>query len=84
LKVFDIIQNKKENKDISLILSDVYMKYSKRITGIKGLNLVVKKGSVLALLGMNGSGKSTTLKLIMNEFFKTIGNIYFNYREIKS
>jgi branched-chain amino acid transport system ATP-binding protein len=33
---------------------------------LKGVSLEVKKGSVVALLGANGAGKSTTLKAISN------------------
>jgi ABC-type multidrug transport system ATPase subunit len=67
-----------------MIVSDVYLKYSKKITGIKGLNFFVEKGCVFGLLGMNGSGKSTAINLVINEAFKTRGNIYFDYREIGS
>lgn len=31
---------------------------------------------------MNGSGKSTTIKLMINEIFKTSGNVYFDSHEI--
>jgi ABC-type multidrug transport system ATPase subunit len=49
-----------------MIVSDVYLKYSKKITGIKGLNFFVEKGCVFGLLGMNGSGKSTAINLVIN------------------
>lgn len=41
---------------------------------------MVEKGKVFGLLGMNGSGKSTTIKLAINETFKTTGNVYFDHR----
>ena len=44
----------------------------------------IPKVSIFGLLGMNGSGKSTTIKLILNEQFKSFGAIYFNGEEIKS
>ena len=50
----------------AIILEEVYLKYSKKLLGIKGLNFIVENGSILGLMGMNGSGKSTTIKLIMN------------------
>lgn len=50
----------------AIILEEVYLRYSKKLLGIKGLNFIVENGSILGLMGMNGSGKSTTIKLIMN------------------
>ena len=44
----------------------------------------IPKGSIFGLLGMNGSGKSTTVRLILNEEFKSFGAIYFNGEEITS
>ena len=35
------------------------------IAGVSHLNLVVGQGEVIALVGANGAGKSTTLKAIM-------------------
>ena len=34
------------------------------IKALKGINLDVEKGSIVALLGANGAGKSTTLRAI--------------------
>jgi ABC-type multidrug transport system ATPase subunit len=63
-----------------LIISNLYLRFSKKLLGIKGLNLLIEKGTVFGLLGMNGSGKSTTIKLVLNDLPKTFGNIYFGDR----
>lgn len=42
---------------------------------LKGLNLVIKKGSRVGLVGSTGSGKSTTLDLLMGLLMPTEGNI---------
>lgn len=48
-----------------LELNDVYFKYEKDSDDvIKSLNLKVKKGELYAILGGNGSGKTTALSLI--------------------
>jgi branched-chain amino acid transport system ATP-binding protein len=47
-----------------LTLRNVEVIYSNVILVIKGLTLEVPEGSVVALLGANGAGKSTTLKAI--------------------
>ena len=46
-----------EVNNIEVIYSDV-------ILVLKGLSLIVPKGEIVALLGANGAGKSTTLKAI--------------------
>lgn len=40
---------------------------------VKQLNLQVPKGSIFAFLGANGSGKTTTIKMMMNILFPTSG-----------
>ena len=46
-------------------LEDVWFKYDKDLPDVvKGVSLTVKKGEFLALLGGNGTGKTTTLSLI--------------------
>ena len=51
--------------ELALELKDVWFRYEKDGEDIlKGVNLQVNKGSIFALLGGNGTGKSTTLKTI--------------------
>jgi ABC-2 type transport system ATP-binding protein len=45
--------------------------------GLKGINMMVNKGDVYGLLGLNGSGKSTTLKVISNQICKDFGAVFF-------
>ncbi len=49
---------------------------------IQGLRLSIKRGEVLALLGRNGMGKSTTLKTIIGLLKARAGTITFNGRDI--
>jgi ABC-2 type transport system ATP-binding protein len=41
--------------------------------GVEGVTLSVRPGEVFGLLGLNGSGKTTTLKLVLGLLFPTAG-----------
>jgi ABC-2 type transport system ATP-binding protein len=45
----------------------------KKTMGLEGVSLSVKEGEVFGLLGLNGSGKTTTIKLILGLLFPTSG-----------
>lgn len=49
-----------------LSINNVEVIYDHVILVLKGVSLQVEKGSIVALLGANGAGKSTTLKSISN------------------
>jgi len=49
---------------------------------LHGLRLSIKRGEVVALLGRNGMGKSTTLKTIIGLLAAKAGTITFNGRDI--
>lgn len=49
-----------------LSINNVEVIYDHVILVLKGVSLQVQKGSIVALLGANGAGKSTTLKSISN------------------
>ncbi|NJM93001.1 MAG: ATP-binding cassette domain-containing protein, partial [Rhodospirillaceae bacterium] len=49
-----------------LTLNNIEVIYDHVILVLKGVSLSVSKGAIVALLGANGAGKSTTLKAISN------------------
>jgi branched-chain amino acid transport system ATP-binding protein len=49
---------------------------------LHGININVKPGEVVTLLGRNGAGKTTTLKSIMGMIGKRTGNIRFDGHDI--
>ena len=66
-----------------LEVDNIEVMYGKSVTALSGLSLKVRKGSVVALLGANGAGKSTTLKAVTNVLHLedgqvTAGGIRFN------
>jgi branched-chain amino acid transport system ATP-binding protein len=49
-----------------LAVNNIEVIYDHVILVLKGVSLVVPEGGIVALLGANGAGKSTTLKAISN------------------
>lgn len=48
----------------------------KKILALDKLNIDIKKGEIFGLLGPNGSGKTTTLKLLLGLIFPTEGRAF--------
>lgn len=71
-----------------LSLNNVEVIYNKVILVLRGVSLKIEAGSVVALLGANGAGKSTTLKaisgLLGTELGEvTRGQIFYNDQRIE-
>ena len=64
-----------------LVVRDLHTSYGS-IRALRGIGFQVPKGSVVALVGSNGAGKSTTLNTISGLLQPTKGSIYFEDREI--
>src|SRR3981189_402246 len=70
-----------------LAVNNVEVVYDNVILVLRGLSLAVPKGAIVALLGANGAGKSTTLKAISGllkteDGEVTRGEIVFNGERI--
>lgn len=59
-----------------LEIRDLSVKYGP-IVAVNKLNLKVERGQMVALIGTNGSGKSSTLKAITNSVPSRTGDVYF-------
>jgi branched-chain amino acid transport system ATP-binding protein len=53
-----------------------------RITALHSLDLTVAPGEVVAMLGANGAGKSTTLRAITGMVRPTAGTVHFDGRDV--
>lgn len=66
---------------IALSVKGLKVKYG-AIEALKGIDLVVREGEVVALLGANGAGKTTTLKKISGLIEASQGSIVFYDKDI--
>ena len=64
-----------------LEMKDLYVNYG-GIEALKDINLTVRKGEVVTLIGANGAGKSTTLRAISKIVNYKSGEIIYNGRSI--
>ena len=55
-------------------------RYSKDFYALNDLNIEIKKGETLGIIGKNGAGKSTFLKIITGILTPTSGNVQVNGR----
>ncbi|MBS3167716.1 ABC transporter ATP-binding protein [Candidatus Woesearchaeota archaeon] len=65
-----------------LEIKDLEAGYGK-LQVLKGVNMHVNEGEIVAIIGPNGAGKSTVLKSIMSMVGKGRGSINFNNKNIK-
>ena len=61
-----------------IILEDVTKTYASGVPALNGVNLHIQKGEFVFIVGKRGSGKSTLIKLLLNELEPTAGKIYVN------
>ena len=64
-----------------LKLSNVKLNYGP-IAAIKGVDLSVEEGQIVAILGANGAGKTSTLKVISGLLKPSAGEIIFDGKKI--
>lgn len=67
--------------EIMLKIENLHVKYGP-IEAIKGVNMQVGKGQIIAILGANGAGKSTIIKTINGLNKPSSGNIFFEDKRI--
>ena len=76
------VNNKIENVDGNVEISHVYFSYDKSKKLIEDLNLDVKAGQRIAIVGPTGSGKSTIINLLMRFYDIDSGSIKIEGKNI--
>jgi len=93
-RIFEIIDNSPDSldppdaielKDISgdIIVDNIYFSYQEGKPVIKGVNLNIKEGEKILIVGPPGSGKSTLLRLIARLYEPQKGKIIINGLDIR-
>ncbi len=86
-KYGDLFNPKEENYEPikgDIIYQDIHFSYKTGPEVLHGLNLVIKEGKSLAIVGETGSGKSTLVNLLCRFYEPTSGSLIINgkdYRE---
>ncbi len=84
-KKYDLVKThfNKERLIKSIVFKDIHFKYQNRKkTTLKGINLKIKSGTSLGIIGKTGEGKSTFLDLLMGLLKPTSGNILINNNDL--
>ena len=91
-RVFEILDEKEESDDSDAVLSecngnveisDVSFSYDPAIELIKDLNVSVKSGQRVAIVGPTGCGKTTIINLLMRFYDVDSGCIYVDGTDIR-
>ena len=63
-----------ETRNLTKVYRDFWGR--QKVRALKSLDLEIRRGEVFGLLGPNGSGKTTTMKLLLGLLFPTAGDIF--------
>ncbi len=72
----------KENR-ATLILEDIYLSFG-GVKALTGVDMDIEKGEIMALIGPNGSGKTSILNSISGFYRPQRGDIYFERKRINN
>lgn len=72
-KTYGLYKNKWDKIKESLSLKE--KKYHKEFEALKGISFSIEKGECVGIIGLNGSGKSTTLKILSGIIQPTSGEV---------
>ena len=83
MSLFKKVKNKKIPSEDIIVLEDVCKSYATGAPALAGVNLTIKRGEFVFIVGDSGSGKSTLIKLLLRELLPTSGDIYVNGQNLE-
>ena len=63
-------------------LKNITKRFGEKVMANDSVNLTVRKGEILSLLGENGSGKTTLMNMLSGIYFPDEGQIFVNGKEV--
>ena len=54
------------------------------VWAVKNINFKINKGKIIGLLGPNGSGKTTTIGMMLGLIIPTSGSVIINHKNIEN
>ncbi len=73
----------KNKKSASIVLKNVFFSYDKSVNVLSNINLEIKEGEKVAIIGETGSGKSTLAQILIGLYPISVGKIFYNGVEIR-
>lgn len=80
---FKTVKNKKIPSENIIVLENICKSYATGAPALSGVNLTIKQGEFVFIVGDSGSGKSTLIKLLLRELVPTSGDIYVNGQNLQ-
>ena len=93
VSVFSLLDEKSEENtgeqlmndfEGDIIFKNVSFLYNDQKVSLNNINLTIKKGETIALVGSTGSGKTTLINLLIRFYNPTKGKIFINNKDINS
>jgi subfamily B ATP-binding cassette protein MsbA len=93
ISVYSLIDEKSEdnigeqlmsNVEGDIIFQNVSFSYNDEKVSLNNINLTIKQGETIALVGSTGSGKTTLINLLIRFYNPTNGKILINNKDINS
>ena len=78
------LSNKASNPIGDISFQNVSFSYGDKAQSLKNINLNIKNGETIALVGATGSGKTTLVNLLTRFYNPTSGKIFINNEDIIS
>lgn len=79
-ELYDVLSQKKiAQSELLISAENLEKKYASNRFSLGPVNLYLKQGEILGLVGENGNGKTTLLRLLAGELFATNGSLTYHF-----